>query len=77
MKPTNFNGESTSFYFLEAQLLSNYIDVTDSLSHGTLSVDRFGRSLRFCNLEFDVEAIFDGFMAHFRVFRGSFEFEVF
>ena len=57
--------------FLEAQLLSNYIDVTDSLrpslTHGTFSynahisvvVDRFERSLRFCYLEFDMEAISD------------------
>ena len=30
-------------------------------------VDRFGRSLRFCHLEFDMEAISDGFMVHIRV----------
>ena len=33
--------------------------------------DRFGRSLQFCSLEFDNEAIYDGFMAHSRVFRGG------
>ena len=26
---------------------------------------RFGRSLQFCNLEFDKEAISDGFIVHF------------
>ena len=44
---------------LESQLLSNYIDVTYSLT-GRVAVsaisplfeDRFGRSLRFCHLEF-------------------------
>ena len=58
-------------FLLEAQLLSNYIDATDSPrhSHGMFSsfrqisvvVDRFGRSLRFCHLEFDEEAIYDTF----------------
>ena len=33
-------------------------------------VDRFGYSLRFCHLEFDDEAIYDGFIAYIRVFRG-------
>ena len=28
----------------------------------------FGRSLRFCFLEFNEEAIYDGVMAHFRDF---------
>ena len=28
-----------------------------------LLVDRFGRSLQFCNLEFDKEAISDGYMS--------------
>ncbi len=63
--------------FLEAQLLSNWIDVTDSvvgrlalLAISPLIVARFGRSLRFCNLEFGKEAIPDGFVAHSRVFRG-------
>ncbi len=36
-----------------------------------LYVDRFGRSLRFCNLEFDEETIFYGFKAHFRVYSGG------
>ena len=59
---------------LEAQLLSNYIDVVDSLTHPTgrlavsaitsLIVDRFGFYLRVCHLEFDKKAISDGFMAH-------------
>ncbi len=54
---------------LEAQLLCDYIDVTDlfpnSLTHGTFSffgqisvvMDRFGHSLRFSHLELDKEAI--------------------
>ena len=58
--------------FLEAQLLFIYIDVTNSLLHNvthrtfnyfwaisSLFVDRFGRSLRFCYLEFDWKAIYD------------------
>ena len=32
-------------------------------------VDRFGRSLRFCHLEIDEEAISDGFMGHFLLFN--------
>ena len=44
--------------FLEAQLLYNY---TDSLSTTSpLFVHRFGRSLQFFRLEFDMEAIYDG-----------------
>ena len=35
-----------------------------------LFVDRFGRSLQYCYLEFDKEAIFDDFMAHSRNFKG-------
>ncbi len=34
-----------------------------------LFVDRFGRSLWFCHLDFDEEAIYGGFMAHSCVFR--------
>ncbi len=34
-------------------------------------VDRFGRSLRFGNLELDEEATSKGFMAHSSVFRGG------
>ncbi len=34
-------------------------------------MDRFERSLRFFYLKFDKEAIFDGFMAHSRIFRGG------
>ena len=53
--------------FLKAQLLCDYINITDSLTHGTfdfsaifpLFVDRFGRSLRVFHLEFDKEAISD------------------
>ena len=66
-------------HFLEAQLLSNYIDVTDSLRHSRdvklfwpyllFFVDRFESSLQFYYLEFDREAISDGFMVHSRVFR--------
>ncbi len=56
---------------LEDQLLYNQIYVTDSLhlsrthftfsfiDHITIVVDRFERSLRFCHLEFDKEAISD------------------
>ncbi len=52
-------------YLNIAQFLSNEIDVTDLIYHGMLSciaisplfVDRFGRSLRVCNLEFDKETI--------------------
>ena len=62
-------------YLLEARLLSNYIDVSDSLRHlltrsltgrlafspiSPLFVVRFGRSFRFCYLEFDKKAIYDG-----------------
>ena len=61
---------------LEAQLLYNYIDVTDSLTHpltviltissiSLLFVDRFGHSLPFC--------FYDGFLALSRVFRGKVE----
>ncbi len=59
------------------------MDVTDSLSHSLtgrlafssisqLFVDRNGRSLHFCHKEFDKEAISDGFMTHFCVFRSFF-----
>ena len=76
-----YNGIIT-YIVLEAQLLSNYIDVTDSLSHslaGRLSVlaisplfvNILRRSLRFCHLEFDERDITDGFMAHYPVFRES------
>ena len=57
---------------LEAQLLSNYIKVSQShsvphsltgrlafMSISPLFVDRFGSSLRFSHLEFDREAISD------------------
>ena len=59
---------------LGAQLLSNYIVVTDSLthSHGTFSlffyisvVVRFRHSLQVCYLEFDNEVIYDVFMSHY------------
>ena len=64
--------------FLEAQLLSKYIDVTDSLrtslNHGTFSCLRclwFDCDVffQFCNLEFDKEAISDDFIEHYRIFR--------
>ncbi len=32
-------------------------------------MDRFRRSILFCQLEFDKEAVYDGFMAHFLVLR--------
>ena len=35
-----------------------------------LFVDRFGRSLQRCHLEYDKEAIFDDFMPHSRNFNG-------
>ncbi len=45
-----------------------------SLTHKSpLFVDQFGSSLLFWNIEFDKEAISDGFVAHFRVFRDGFE----
>ena len=55
--------------FLEAQPLCNYTDVISSLltlrltflTISQLFVDRFGRSLRFCKLEHDKEAILGGF----------------
>ena len=52
---------------LEAQILYNYLDVTDSLPNNVMFsfvnnifvvVDRFGRSLWFNHLEFNTEAIF-------------------
>ena len=36
-------------------------------------MDRLGRSLRFCYLEFDKKVISDGFMGHSRVLGGGFE----
>ena len=51
--------------FLEAQLLYNYIGVRYpltgrlSLSTSPLFVEPFGRSLRFCHIEFYKEAIYD------------------
>ena len=52
------------------------------LTHGRLAfsdisplfVDRFERSLQFCYLEFDAEAISDCFMANSRIFRGNLKF---
>ena len=55
--------------FLEAQLLYNYMDGTDLVHHNVtfsfvdyifVVVDRFGRSLRFCHLEYNKEANCDG-----------------
>ncbi len=62
---------------LETQLLSNYIDVTDSLHH-TRDFKPFRSCLCclwidlyvLCHLEIDKEVITHGFMAHSRVFRG-------
>ena len=34
-------------------------------------MDRFGRSLRFCNIEFETKAISVGYMAHSRVLGGG------
>ncbi len=39
-----------------------------------LFVDRFGRSLQLCHIDFDEEAISDGLITHSRVFREDFEF---
>ncbi len=36
--------------------------------HISVIVGRFGRSLWFCHLELENEAISDGFMAHSRIF---------
>ncbi len=41
------------------------------LALSPLFVNRFGCSLQFCHLEYDEEAISDGYMAHSRVFRGE------
>ncbi len=58
--------------FLEAQLLSSCIDVTDSLHHSvtkgglaisatsSLFMDRFARSFGVCHQYFDKEAIYYG-----------------
>ncbi len=70
---------NTDKLFLAAQLISNAIDVTDSLNHSftgrlarsaisSLFVDRNGRYLRFCHLEFDEKVISVGFMAHSSTF---------
>ena len=51
--------------------MSNF--TTSSLALSTISplfVDRFGRSLQRCHLEYDKEAIFDDFMPHSRNFNG-------
>ena len=45
--------------------------------HISVVVDRFGRSLLFCYLDFDTEAISDGFMANYRVSRGGMNFSYF
>ncbi len=56
-------------YLLESQLLYNHIDLIDSLTHNvtfipvdhiSVVVDLFGRSLWFCHLEFEQEAISEG-----------------
>ncbi len=73
-------------WFWEAQLLCSYIDVSDLLSYsftGRLTnsslspsfVDRFGRSIRFC--QFYKEAITDSFIAYSHVFRGVLNFKLF
>ncbi len=36
-----------------------------------LIVDRFGSSLRFCHLELDKEAFYDGYLVHSRVLGGG------
>ncbi len=49
--------------FLEALYLGSHTQTTERLSVSALPslfVDRFGRSLRFCHLELDKEAISDG-----------------
>ncbi len=56
---------------------SLYLDRCHRLIHGTfcslaispLFVDRVKRSLRFCQVEYDKEAISDCFVAHSRIFR--------
>ncbi len=73
MVPLNtyiFSHKRSGDSFLEAQLLSNYMGVTDSLRHTvtnrkfTISaispLDLFGRYLQFCHIEFDKKAIYDG-----------------
>ncbi len=63
----NDNLKTGKYLCLEAQLLSNLMDVTDSLTHirdvsfiSQSFVDRFGRTLQFCHLEFDKGAISNG-----------------
>ena len=75
-------------YFLEAQLLFNYNNVTDSHRHLlTLLTGRFALLkispllwtdldfYGFTNLEFNKEAFSDGFMAYSRVFREVLNFK--
>ena len=64
---------------LEAHLLSNQDvthSLTDNVTHSSSGkimqfMDRFGRPLQFCHLEFDKKAISGGFMEHFRVFTSG------
>ena len=42
-------------------LLCQMRDINSMSKWNALSVDRFGRSLRFCNLEYDKVAISDGY----------------
>ncbi len=63
--------------FVEAQLLSNYLDVTESLTHSltkrlalshiSVVCGSIWMTLRFYHLEFKKEAISDSFMAYSRV----------
>ena len=74
--------------FLEVQLLTNYVDVTEysrylpkktakivKINHSLylLLMARSGRSLRYCYLEFDMEAISDDWSCEMAGIRG-FEF---
>ncbi len=54
--------------FFKAQLLTPSLTGRSAIS--LLFADGFGRSSRFCHLEFDEKDIFDSFMAHSCVFMG-------
>ncbi len=63
-----------NLYILQQKNVYTHCSLEGRLSLSAISLlDRFKRSLRFCHLEFDEKAIFDGFMQHF---REDFEFLV-
>ena len=65
----HYHQPTARYIFLEAQLLCNLIDDIELISHvsslalstiSPLFVYQFRRTLRFCHLEFDTDAISDG-----------------